>query len=147
MYRRRHTQSAAQPTLRNSPSSCSPEVLHTLERVLQRKFDLPVVCGGAGDCSAPGYIRVRPGQSKGRMIENVEKLSAKLDLLRFVNLEVLLENDIEGDQVWPAQIPDRRIAPRSGECLPRCQRRNRKCRLVVPALDRVFAGIHHLLHL
>jgi hypothetical protein len=76
------------------------------------------------------------------MIENVEKLCAKLDLLRFVNLEVLLKNDIEVDQVWPAQIPDRRIAPRCGECLPQCERRNRKCRLVVPAIECLVAGIH-----
>ena len=72
-----------------------------LKGVLQRKLDLPIICGGVSDACTPRHIyrdrRSAPGQTEVGMIEQVEDFRPKLYLLRFSNLEVLLQHKIEID--------------------------------------------------
>jgi hypothetical protein len=67
-----------------------------LECVLQRELDLAIIRRRIGDGGSSLDIhrsrRASPGQSKIWMVEQIEELRAELDLLRFANLEVLLQD-------------------------------------------------------
>ena len=75
------------------------------------------------------------------MIEEVEELGAELHLLRLSNLEVLLQHKIKIYQVRSAKIADARVAEAVGGLLSGRQRRHRKRRLVVPAIQSLVSGI------
>src|SRR5947208_14689293 len=80
----------------------SPSCLNQLERVFQSKFDLTVVRSRVGDTVSTGHVRIRPRQTKIRMIEKVEEFGPELHLLRFSELEVLLRDQVKVDQVRPS---------------------------------------------
>lgn len=68
----------------------APEIL---ERVAQRELDLALVVGQRSEDSCTtvraALIGIAIRQSELRMVENVEHLGAKLELLPFGNFEVL----------------------------------------------------------
>src|SRR6266550_2964726 len=81
-----------------------------LERVLQCKFDLTVVCSGVGYAVSARHIGIGCRQTEIGMIEKVEKFGSELHLLRLSNFEVLLQHHVEVDQVWSPQISDPRVS-------------------------------------
>src|SRR5690242_15751218 len=75
------------------------------------------------------------------MVEQVEELGAELDLVRFENSKILLQDQIEVDQVRPTEITNFRIAEAVCRLLPGRQGRSHKDRLVEPAIQRLVAGV------
>src|SRR6516165_277255 len=69
------------------------------------------------------------------MIEKIEHLGPKLDLLPLRNFKILLQRKIEGDQVWTAQVADAGVAKLMCRCLTRREWRSYKRSLVVPAIE------------
>ena len=75
------------------------------------------------------------------MVEEIEELRAELDLLRFTNPEVLLQDQVEVNEMRTAEIPNFGIAKAVHRLLPRRQRGCNKRRLVVPAIERLMSGV------
>src|SRR5690348_539856 len=116
--------------------------VHTaLKRVLESKFDLPVIGGGAGNAAAAGNINRGARQAKIGMVQQVKELRPELQLLALAYFEVLLQDEVHVKEVGPAKVPYPRVAEHVRRLLPGRQRRCNKGRRVKPARQVLMAGV------